>query len=94
MNYFRIFGIVAGIGTSVAGQIAQAMADGVLDGGELVGIIKTGIMGLKMAGVSTEELDQIRIVTTAYEFHQSDFVDGDLVVYVPVKLLSRLKVKV
>jgi hypothetical protein len=60
MKWFKILGIVTGMATQVAGEVVQALADGVLDGPELGNIIKKGIMGLRLAGVSHDELDQIQ----------------------------------
>jgi len=94
MNWFKIFGVLTGVATSIAGEVVQAMADGVLDGSELAGIIKSGISGLRMTGVTHDDLDQIKVVTSTYEHQQIDFQNGDIVVYAPVELLAKLKIKV
>jgi hypothetical protein len=94
MKWFKILGIVTGMATQVAGEVVQALADGVLDGPELGNLIKKGILGLSMAGVSQEELDQIQMVTTRAEYDVLEFKDGDVLVYGPVELTSKLKIKV
>ena len=94
MKWFKILGIVTGMATQVAGEVVQALADGVLDGPELGNIIKKGIFGLRMAGVSQDELDQIQMVTTRAEYDALEFKDGDVLVYGPVELTSKLKIKV
>jgi len=94
MKWFKILGIVTGMATQVAGEVVQALADGVLDGPELGNIIKKGILGLRMAGVSQDELDQIQMVTTRAEYDALKFKDGDVLVYGPVELTSKLKIKV
>jgi hypothetical protein len=87
-------GIATGVATVLAGEVVQAMADGVLDGTELGRLIKRGIMTLRMSGVSQEELDLIKIVSQKYEYDTLNFKDGDMVIYVPVELSSKLKIKV
>jgi hypothetical protein len=94
MKWFRILGIVTGIATTLAGEVVQALADGVLDGPELGNIIKRGIMSLRMSGVSQEDLDMIQMVTTRAEYEALDFQDGDVLVYGPIELTSKLKIKV
>jgi len=94
MNYFKLFGILTGIATSITGQVVQSLADGVLSGSEIVEIIKGAIRGLRMAGVNHQDLDKILVVTTMYEHQQIEFRDGDIMVYAPVELLAKLKIKV
>ena len=94
MKWFKILGIVTGMATQVAGEVVQALADGVLDGPELGNIIKKGIMGLRLAGVSHDELDQIQMVTTRAEYDALEFKDGDVLFYGPVELTSKLKIRV
>ena len=94
MNWFKIFGAVTGVTTSIAGEVVQAFADNVLDGTELGRIIKKGVYGLRMAGVSQEELDQIQVVMTLEEYEALPFKDGDLIVYGPTELTSKLRIKV
>jgi hypothetical protein len=94
MKWFKILGIVTGMATALAGEVVQAMADGVLDGTELAHLIKRGIMTLRMSGVSQEELDQIQITTKLSEVEGLQFKDGDLMVYVPEELSSKLKIEV
>ena len=94
MNWFKIFGAVTGVATSIAGEVVQALADKVLDGTELGRIIKKGVYGLRLAGVSQEELDQIQVITTQEEYNALPFKDGDLIVYGPTELTSKLRIKV
>ena len=94
MNWFKIFGAVTGVATSIAGEVVQALADKVLDGTELGRIIKKGVYGLRMAGVSQDELDQIQVIMTREEYEALPFKDGDLIVYGPMELTSKLRIKV
>ena len=94
MNWFKIFGVITGVATSVAGEVVQSLSDGTLDGPELANIIKKSVRGLRMAGVSQEELDMVQVITTRQEYEQLQFVDGDVLVYGPVELTSKLKIKV
>jgi hypothetical protein len=94
MKWFKILGIVTGMATQVAGKVVQALADGVLDNPELGNIIKKGILWLRVAGVSQDELDQNQMVTTRAEYDALEFKDGDVLVYGPVELTARLKIRV
>jgi len=94
MKWFKIFGIVSSLAMNVAGEVVQALQDKVLDGPELASIIKKTIMGLRMAGVSQDELDQIQVITDRVEFETLPFKDGDVVIYGPSELTSKLKIKV
>jgi hypothetical protein len=94
MKFFKVFKVVMGVAMSIAGESMEAWEDGVLDGPELASIIKKGIMGLRMTGVSQDELDQILLITTKMEYDMLPFKDGDLVIYGPSELTSKLKIKV
>lgn len=94
IGYFKIFGAVTGVVSSTAGEVMQALADGVLDGTELARIIKAGIMGLRMAGVSRGDLDQVQVITTRNEYEMLPFKDGDVLVYGPSEVTGKLKIKV
>ena len=94
MKFFKVFKIVMGVAMAIAGEVCEAWEDGVLDGPELASIIKKGIMGLRMTGVSQDELDQIQMVTSRAEYDMLSFKDGDLLVYAPEELTSKLKIKV
>jgi len=94
MKYFKVFRIVMGIALAIGGEVAEAWADGVLDGPELASIIKNGIMGLRMSGVSQKDLDMIQMVTTKGEYDMLDFKDGDLLLYAPEELIAKMKIKV
>jgi hypothetical protein len=78
----------------MSGEIAQALADGVLNGPELARIVKAGVMGLRMVGVSHRDLDQVQVITTRAEYEMLPFKDGDVIVYGPEELTSKLKMKV
>jgi len=95
LRYFIIVSQVTSLATVMAGEIAQALMDGVLDGTELANIIKRLIMNLRMVGVSHAQLDQIKMFTTQIEFNgaQVTFRDGDILVYVPSELTNKLKIE-
>lgn len=94
MNFYKIFGVVTGVATQIAGAVMQAFSDDVLDGPELANITKSGIQGLRMAGVSQKELDMIQVATTRAEYEALPFKDGDVLIYGPVELTSKLKIRV
>jgi len=94
LRYFIIVSQVTSLATVMAGEIAQALMDGVLDGTELANIIKRLIMNLRMVGVSHAQLDQIKMVMTRPDFEALPFKDGDIVVYVPSELTDQLKIEV
>jgi hypothetical protein len=94
MKFFKVFKVVMGVAMAIAGDVLEAWEDGVLDGKELGTIISKGIMGLRMTGVSQDELDQILIISTKMEYDMLPFKDGDLVIYGPSELTSKMKIKV
>lgn len=94
IGYFKLFGVVTGIVSATAGEVIQALADGILDGRELAKIVKAGIMGLRMAGISHADLDQVQVITTRAEYEALPFKDGDVAVYGPVEVTSKLKIEV
>lgn len=94
VKFFKVLGVITGMSTMVAGEVVQAFSDGALDGSELAGIIKRGITGLRIAGVSQADLDQIQIATTQAEYDALDFQDGDMLIYSPKELTSKLKITV
>ena len=93
MKYFMIIAQITSLATLMAGEIVQALSDGVLDGPELANIVKRGILNLRMAGVSHEDLDQIQVITARYEYDQLPFKDGDVLFYGPSEVTSKLKIK-
>lgn len=95
LRYFIIVSQVTSLATVMAGEIAQALMDGVLDGTELANIIKRLIMNLRMVGVSHAQLDQIKMTTTITETTELalNFKDGDIMVYVPSELTNKLKIE-
>ncbi len=93
-KYFILIAQLSGLATSLAGEIAQALSDGVLNGSELGSIISRFITNLRMVGVSQGDIGMIQMVTTRVEFDQLDFKDGDILVYGPSELTDKLEVKV
>jgi hypothetical protein len=96
LNFISIFGAITTVGTQIAVQVIQAMEDDILDGGELTRIFKTAIMGLRMAGVSHEDLDKIQMATSRMDFEMLEavFKEGDTLVYCPKEVTDKLKIKV
>lgn len=96
LSFISIFGAITTVGTQIAIQVVRAMEDGELDGGELARIFKTAIMGLRMAGVSHEDLDMVQMATTRAEFEMLEavFKEGDTLVYCPKEVTDKLKIKV
>jgi hypothetical protein len=47
-----------------------------------------------MTSVSQDKLDQIQMVTTWAEYDALEFIGGDVLVYGPGELTSKLKIKV
>ncbi len=94
MKPFKLFRVVMSVSMAISGEIAEAWEDGILNGKEMASIIKNGIMGLRMAGVSQKDLDQIQVVTQRYELEALSFKDGDIAVYGPQELINKLKIKV
>lgn len=94
INLFEVFGAVSTIGIQVGMKVVKALEDNVLYGPELAEIFKTSLQALRMAGVSNEDIDKVRVITTRAEFDQLDFKDGDVLVYGPEELTKKLRIEV
>lgn len=90
----KIIGAVMGVAMAIAYDVIEAFKDNILDGSEIARITKSGFQGLRVAGVSQAELDMIQVATTRQEYEALDFKDGDVLVYGPQELTSKLKIKV
>lgn len=93
VSLIRVLGAITTVGSQLGMEIIIALEDGVLDGKELGKIVKRGINGLRMAGISQAELDQVHLIVDKYEFDTLDFKEGDMVIYSPAEVNAKLKVK-
>ena len=93
VNLIRVLGAISTIGSQMGMEIIIALEDGELDGKEVGRIVKRGINGLRMAGISQAELDQVQLIVDKYEFDMLDFKDGDMIIYSPAEVNAKLKVK-
>ena len=92
MGKMRLYLILWGVANSVVQEFLFAMMDKVLDGVELLRIIKTAIMSLRLSGVLDSDVDQIQLITSKAEHDALDFVDGDAVLFLPKELVEKLKI--
>lgn len=93
VNLIRVLGAMTTIGSQMGMEIIIALEDGELDAKEVGRIVKRGINGLRMAGVSQKELDQVLLIVDKYEFDMLDFKEGDMLIYSPAEVNAKLKVK-
>lgn len=93
IKYFIIISQVTSLATVMAGEIAQALTDDILDGQELISILRRLIMNLRMVGVGHETLDQIKLVTSKYAYDTLPMKDGDIVIYCPGEVVAKVEVE-
>ena len=93
ISYVELFITLNAVASQVAMQVLRALQDDVLDGPEVAGIVKAAIQGLRMTGVSHADLDQIKMITTKSDYDALPFKDGDVMIYGPSELTSKLKIK-
>lgn len=90
----KIIGAIMGMAMAIGYDVMDALRDDILDGPEIARIIKSGIQGLRFAGVSHKDLDHVQVITDRAAYEALPFKDGDLIIYGPSELTSKLKVKV
>jgi len=93
VSYVELFITINAVASQVAMQVLRALKDDVLDGPEVASIVKAAIQGLRIAGVSHADLDQIQLITEKAEHDMLPFKDGDVIIYAPSELTSQLKIK-
>lgn len=91
MSRTRLFIIIWGVANGIMQEVLMAMMDKVLDGSEILRIIKAGLMALRF-GLSSVDVDRIELVTDAMEYKALIFADGDAMLYVPKDLLEKLQI--
>ena len=94
MNKVSLFMVIWSAANSMVQELYFAMADRVLTGSEFLRILKAGLSSLRFAGISSTDLDRLKLITTASEWQQLDFQDGDGAVFAPKELIDQLKVNV
>jgi hypothetical protein len=92
MNKTRLFLIIWGAANALVQEFAMAMMDKVLTGPEFLRMIKSALMSLRFAGLSSTELDKIQLVTTASEWQSIPFKDGDGAIFAPQELIDQIKI--
>lgn len=92
MDRTKLFIIIWGVVNSMVQEFCLAMFDKILTGVELVRIIKAGVMGLRLAGVTSGDVDKIKLITTKAEYDALDFQDGDGMLYGPKVLLEKIEI--
>ena len=92
MDKTRLFFLIWGVCNTLVQELGMALMDKVLDGGELLRITKSMIMNLRFSGISSTDLDKIKLITSASEFQALSFEDGDGAFYAPKELVEKLKI--
>lgn len=90
VNALRVLTAIGAIGSQVGMEIVLALQDRKLDGPEIGRIIKRGIQGLRMAGVSQKDLDQVKFIVDPFEFESLEFKEGDMLIYSPAEVNDQL----
>lgn len=92
VSYVRVLGAIGMVGSQVGMEIVIALEDKILDGPEIGRIVQRALQGLKMAGVTQEDLDKIQFITDPYDFQSLEFRDGDMLIYSPLEVNAKLKI--
>lgn len=92
IDVLRILTAIGAVGSQVGMEIVLALQDKKLDGPEVGRIVKRAIQGLRMAGVSQRDLDQVLFITDPFEFEALEFKEGDMLIYSPAEVNNQLQI--